>query len=213
MFCTSCEMETDDLGHYKSQLHVINLKRKLSGYTPITQREFDHSVSADEFIIDLNHNHIPERSEECCSQSRPIGRKELKGATAHAENSAPPNDHEVMEQCLDMGFNREQISYILRRQCYICYERFAARELLFKHIESGMHRSAVTDGTSLYLLSGRVLLPSRRSLDNRLAVPVDEPVPRKQETNREYEEFLDKKRLEELKCSLHNGNSYKKKPF
>ncbi|KAI4290897.1 hypothetical protein PAPHI01_0171 [Pancytospora philotis] len=203
MYCTTCETITEDLTHYKTQLHAINIKRKLAGYTPLTVEEFESDSRADEIVVDLHHEHAEPARSRAADAPRP--RKIQRCMLCEEEESAA--------HYLEHGIGAEQIAYIQRRQCHVCYERFVTKELLLKHLASGSHRSSVTDGQSLYLMNGGVLHPSSRSMEST-AITVESEVEDSQqrESNAEQEHYLDQRRLNDFKCSVHTSHSFRKKP-
>ena len=162
MYCTVCEKEVADVGHYRLKLHAINVKRKISGFrTPISESEVAIiGLSGPDFLIDLCHNHE--------SASEPESLLEDEDTPRRSRGQSRPL---TFKECMCMGLSREQATYISNRQCYICYEGFATTQLLFKHVREGKHRSAVTDGVSLYLMNGVVLHPDKRKIASAVVAP------------------------------------------
>lgn len=207
MYCTTCELVTDDLSHYKSQHHAINIRRLQAGYTPLTLEELESDSRTDDFAVDLHHNHGPPAAEP--------------GAVKHAQ-AAPPKQAlclfceqpEAPAHYQEHGMDREQITYIMNKQCYVCYERFVSKELLLKHLDSGSHRTSYTDGTSLFLSNGTTLHPPPRHMDIQpVGLRPKENTAERKVVDRQYEQMMDIKRLGELKCGIHNGHNFVKKPF
>ena len=56
MYYTSCEMLIDDLKHNKSQIHNINVKRKMIEYPPLTLEELASDSHTDDVSLDLEYN-------------------------------------------------------------------------------------------------------------------------------------------------------------
>lgn len=204
MYCTTCEIITEELSHYKTQLHAINIKRKLVGYTPLSLEEFESDSKTDELIFDLHHNHTPEVKE-----SKPLRQPK----TRKVPLCMFCEQEESIRHYKEHGVSEEQLTYLLRSQCHICYERFISKEVLLKHLESGNHRTTVTDGQSLYLMNGVVLHPSRRQLETTCITKADPEPAKKEPANPKLEYFLDQKRRGDLKCSLHSARSIPKMPF
>lgn len=197
MYCTTCEMLTEGVKHYKSQLHAINIQRRASGYTPLTTEEFESDSKTDDLIFDINHEHgIPPL--EGHSAALPAHGRTMRCLFCEQE--------ETTAHYREHGLSIEEITYIQRRQ-------FATKELLLKHLELGAHRTAVTDGQLLYLENGRILQPGRKHLENTITA-LAAPEPKAQvERDPEHEKFLDRKRLNDYKCSLLKGKDFKKTPF
>ena len=201
MFCVACELDTTEVAHYKTKLHAVNLKRRLAGYTPLAQAELESVARPGELVVDLHHNYDTD------SEDTATARRRTEAKENHSKQQA------AIDRYLQMGMNREQITYILKKQCYVCYERFATEAFLFEHIEAGTHRAVFTDGTSLYLENGTVLNPSRRNLETQISVRNEGPKAEPEKLDAAYGEFLDQKRLNDLKCSLHVNRSFAKRPF
>lgn len=203
MFCTTCEAITENLKHYKSQLHAINIRRRAQGYTPLTVEELESDSKTDELVLDLDHKHPPTKT----TASAPAQTNRSMLLCLFCEQ------HESVQHYQEHGLDREQITYIQKCQCYLCYERFVSRGLLYRHLESGRHRTSVTDGTSLYLNNGATLYPNRRFFEVQPA-PLAHREPRKEHASDPvYEKIMDIKRLNEFKCGLHSSRAFQKKPF
>lgn len=207
MFCTVCEIIIDEIKHYKTTMHAINLKRKLEGYPPLSAEELDSEVMSEGFAIDLNHEH--EVSEDTISCGAKHTHKVAKKVFCMFCDQPESPEH-----YLEHGLSVEQVTYISRRQCYVCYERFISKDLLLKHLENDVHRTAVSDGSSLYLDNGKVLHPVKRSMEIAVA-PIPAQRIKRDDANVITPEgrFLDQKRLEKLKVGMHMANEIIRKPF
>lgn len=158
MFCTVCEITTTDLSHYRTPLHNLNAKRKIVGYPPLTIEEFDSESVTDDLSLNLDFNSSPTAMQFPMRPSR-AGCDKKCMLCGEDETATHHRSH---------GLSDEQAYYLKNGQCYVCYERFCDCSLLIKHIDSGNHRTAVTDGTSLYLENGKVLNPERMQIPGKL---------------------------------------------
>ncbi|KAI5171272.1 hypothetical protein PAEPH01_1615 [Pancytospora epiphaga] len=205
MYCTTCEIITEGVRHYKSRLHAVNIQRRAYGYTPLSSEEVDLESKTDDLVFDINHEHETSLSSECAN---------VPSAYTNGAQCLFCEQADTIKHYKEHGLSDEEITYIKRLQCPICYERFVTKALLLKHLDVGAHRTAVTDGQSLYLENGRILNPNRRNMETETGPVVrSELVGRKIESNTNYEEFLDKRRLDEYKCGVSRGRSFRKTPF
>lgn len=160
MYCTVCKTRIDGLGHYKSDLHNLNAHRKLMGYPPLAPEEFDSQSISDDLTIDLNFQGAVCRSERCEDYAKQAGEMpEFTGETCLFCDMRHSFEHYRTH-----GFADEDAFHLSNMQCHICYERFAESGMLLKHLELEAHRTAVTDGVSLYLENGKVLNPQKMTV-------------------------------------------------
>lgn len=158
MFCTVCEIVTADLSHYKTSLHTINARRKLIGHPPLTIDELDSESATDDLSLNLDFDN----------------------SSSTTQVSICPFDDDNIERCMfcgeretsthhrHHGLSDEQAYYLRNNRCYVCYEKFCNSCMLIKHIDGGRHRTAVTNGVSLYLGNGKILNPERMLMSERV---------------------------------------------
>lgn len=165
MYCTICETKIEDLHHYKSELHSLNARRKFLGYPPLSLEEFDSQSMSDDLTIDLNISDSIDSlkiGNRCkykeTSDSECIAAIETGGMCVFCDQN-----HSIAHYRLH-NLSDEQGFYLTNMQCYICYERFSDRNMLIKHLELELHRTAVTDGISLFLENGKILNPHKTSM-------------------------------------------------
>ncbi|KAI5149997.1 hypothetical protein ENBRE01_1236 [Enteropsectra breve] len=200
MFCTTCEIVALDFVHYKSQLHALNMRRKKDGYPPLQQEELEGDSRTDDFSIDLNHN-ITEKPVSVSTTNKKSSKHKACLLCEHKESP---------EHYMEHGFDREQITYILKMQCYVCYEKFISSKQLFEHLEGNMHRTGFTDGSTLYLETGVRLLPTNRALGTSFAVP--KTTTKKNQKNGYFGQLEEQEKINIIKCNMFNNYSYKNKP-
>lgn len=202
MFCTVCEITTINLSHYKSELHIINLKRKLSGYSPLTIEEFDSDSKTEDLSLNLDLQN---------SETTEKFYKDVNTSNIKTERKCMFCDENDFHTHYRMhGFSDEQICYLRNMQCYICYEKFFESELLMKHIDTNSHRTAVTDGTSLYLENGKVLNPNKIHLPVRIVARQVSNIKTPHYTDKMVEKIKDSKESEKLTISLTNNRTWGK---
>ena len=201
MYCTSCEIITEDLSHYKSELHSINVKRKMVGLPPLSLEELYPESKSDEISLDL----YQENNEENYSLNRKI-QKEQKKKCLFCEQDESINHY------FEHGLSAEQITYINNIQCYVCYERFVRKEHLLAHLQGDVLRTAVTDGVSLYLMNGKVLNPDKKSIPLLPSIQREEPLESSTVEDHYYNSLKDEQEFNKFKISKTANNHYKKKP-
>ncbi|ELA41458.1 uncharacterized protein VICG_01563 [Vittaforma corneae ATCC 50505] len=168
MYCTICETKIEDLHHYKSELHSLNARRKFLGYPPLSLEEFDSQSISDDLTIDLNISDSINIF-KVSSSDKP---KEVNSSESIASIETNrlcvfcDQNHSIAHYRLH-NLSDEQGFYLTNTQCYICYERFSDRNMLIKHLELELHRTAVTDGISLFLENGKILNPHKMNMPLR----------------------------------------------
>lgn len=197
MFCTFCECIIDNIQHYRSELHSENVKRKIDGLP---------TISADDFHESLQSK-IPMTKEKC---TREIQENTI---TNNCKKCLFCEEKETNRHYLEHGLSYEQINYIKMNKCYTCYESFISKDALLSHLEQGEHRSAVTDGTSLYLSDGTVLHPQKKVFEQSVLRPIIAPAKNigKERISPAIAKKLDIREYNDLKCCLFNNTTYRKK--
>jgi len=143
MFCTICNVHVDGKEHYKSELHGLNARRKIVGYTPFTSEEL---IGSKDLAKDIKKCAIGNIDPQLRQDQRSIFERLSKGNKCCIFCGADESiDHYKTHQLAD-----DQIYYLLRNQCYVCYEQQLNRYMLSMHVYQGNHRKGFTDGTSLY---------------------------------------------------------------
>lgn len=151
MYCTICEIEIDDVSHYKTEIHGINARRKPFRYPPLVLEELDQNSTSEDLSLDINcsanlNSLLPETSNI-------FGKKTKKCLFCDKMESIKHyNEH---------GFSSGQSYYLSATRCHVCFEKFVDREMLLKHLNQEVHRTAFTDGVSLFLRNGKILNPTK----------------------------------------------------
>lgn len=178
MRCSACQVEIGEniKAHYASEVHKINVKRQIHNAPPVTIEEINAEQPSDDVSLEINGLDAEERSSKMCSKKRSPSRQ--VGAASESvclfcdfpEGTIHYKSH---------GLSDEEIAYISNRVCYVCYEAFSDYDGLRRHISSGNHRSAMTDGVNLILENGKVIQGRIRS-----RVREEEPTQRSERGNR-----------------------------
>lgn len=192
MFCTACELEVDDLIHYKSELHNLNSKRKLNGFPPLTQEELNSKLDNGDLETIENTTTIP--------ITKSIKPKNIKKCPFCDENESSIHYKEH-------GLSDEQIYCFEKKQCFICYEKFSKISDLIQHLEADQHRKIATDGVALYLENGKVLNPSNTQIPLKSVVVRNQSeIKVKQPADKVAEKTQEDRRVQQLKISVEmNG--------
>lgn len=151
MYCTICEVAIDDVSHYKSEIHGINARRKLLRYPPLVLEELDQYSNSEDLSLDINYSMIPGSFSVTIP---PVCDKKVKKCLFC-------NEDESIRHYRDHGFDNSQSYYLSVTRCCVCFERFVDRDMLLKHLAQESHRTAFTDGVSLFLRNGKILNPNK----------------------------------------------------
>lgn len=200
MFCTVCEITTTDLSHYRTQLHSLNAKRKLLGYPPLTIEELDSESVTDDLSLDLYFKSLPAAVQTSKCPLR----------TDNARKCMFCGEKETDTHHRDHGLSDEQAYYLKNRQCYVCYEKFCDDSLLISHIDSGNHRTAFTDGVSLYLGNGRILNPERMLIPGKLVARPKAPLKVPKKVEKVVENAKETREHGQLVVSIANNRAWGK---
>ncbi|ADM12355.1 uncharacterized protein Eint_100280 [Encephalitozoon intestinalis ATCC 50506] len=158
MKCSACQVEIEEniKAHYASEVHKINVKRQIYNAPPITIEEINGEQLSDDVSLEINGLETGEK----CSSSKKYSRKRNSSKVVGCSPEAVCLFCEFPESNThyrDHGLSDEEVAYIDNKVCYMCYEAFSERESLRRHISSGNHRNAMTDGVNLILESGKVI--------------------------------------------------------
>lgn len=200
MFCTVCEVVTTDLSHYKSQLHNLNVRRKLMGYTPLTVEEFDSDSRTDDLSVKLNSEIAVEAGNFLKVKNLPKACKKCM--------FCEQEDSQVHHR--EHGLSDEQAFYMRNLQCYICYEKFFETDLLIKHMDSNAHRTAVTDGVSLFLENGKILNPEKTQIPVKNVIAKQEFIKIPKIGDKIAEKAKESRESEKLAVSITNNRTWGK---
>ena len=161
MFCTACEIQVEDISHYKTEIHEINTKRKIKGLEPYKIEDFEELKDGDSH--DLSSFYADSSMEDSYSVDTDILIKEVLYKNYHKESKCLFCDQiESVEHYIsDHNLDYDQVCYIYSKVCFICYEGFVNKKCLKLHLESNNHRKVYSDGLSLFLDNGKVLKPDR----------------------------------------------------
>jgi hypothetical protein len=190
MFCTSCDLEVADLTHYKSILHGLNTKRKLMGYPPLTEEEFELDLKSEDLDTVKTEKKDSKKAEKVKFSKKCAFCDEAESAVHYREH----------------GLSDEQIYCVNKKQCYVCYERFSILNDLIQHLELDQHRKTFSDGVSLILENGKVLNPSTTLMPVKIVIreeKVDKLTPK---VDKIAEKVQEDRRVHNLKVSVEmNG--------
>lgn len=158
MFCTDCEEDILDIEHYKTQLHAINARRKISGLFPI--HTCDLEFSSDNSELSCGNISVDMYSEESIDL-RGILRLYTGPGPSKPKCVYCEEDESIEHYILDHGMSVDQVSYLYSKVCYICKEGFISKKDLIRHLEEDKHRNILTDGISIFLENGKILHPEK----------------------------------------------------
>lgn len=203
MYCTTCQIITNDLSHYKSEIHCVNLKRKINGLPPLTLEELYPESRSDDISLDLYHDNTEVDSFKNFPKENQIKKKKCLFC----------EQDESQKHYLEHGLSYEQIAYVNHLQCYICYERFVRQDHLLDHLKADIHRSAVTDGVSLYLMNGKVLNPDKKLIPVIPSQQIEEKEKTQSIEDHYYNKLKDIEEVNKLKIGKLSNRNFRKKPI